>query len=46
LAHRLLDQLDGSEKTRKIEFLTFQKQEKSHNEHFEPVNDSTELGEV
>jgi len=42
----LLDQLDGSEKTRKIEFLTLQKQEKSHNEHFEPVNDSTELGEV
>jgi hypothetical protein len=37
---------DGSEKTRINEFLTFQKQEKSHNEHFEPVNDSTELGQV
>jgi hypothetical protein len=46
LAHPLLDLFDGSEKTRKIEFLTFQKPEKSHNEYFEPVNDSTELGQV
>jgi len=42
----LLDQTVCAEKRPEIEFLTFQKQEKSHNEHLEPVNDSTEFGKV
>jgi hypothetical protein len=46
LAHPLLDQLVCAEKRPEIEFLTFHEQEKSHNEHLEPVNDSTEFGKI